>query len=330
MPKIASFALISSLALFAFSCNGSGGSKDRQANTSSTFGCLAGLANNSDWSGETEVEIDGYSANAMEPKITADQGVLFFNDKPATDSQMNIHYAVKQWNGRYLYIGTVPGTVDTSSLDGVPAVDRNGVFYFTSLRNYTSSYQSLYRGQVAVLGVNSLQINGVTAADNSASSKVNGTIDMDMDVSWDGLWAVVSRAQFAGNPFPEVSRLHLFQIASSQLSTYSQSEVILAELNKLTNGSCRLYAPNLSSDLKELYFTVLEPKDSSNSSFNFSIVVSKRNSSTEAFSTPQVISAISGVVEGPSISDNDSGKTLFYHKFDTQSGRFKIYKVSRP
>ncbi len=267
----------------------------------------------------------------MEPKVSSDQVVLFFNDKPGDDTQMNIHYAVKQSSGRYQYVGTLPGTVAVNSLDGVPAVDQNGNFYFTSLRNYTSTFQTLFSGQITVTGPGSLQVNSVVPADQNVSARTNGVVDMDMDVSWDGAWAVLSRARFSGQNYPDSSRLILAQVSGRQLTNDSQSENILAKVNSLTNSSCRLYAPSLSADLKELYFTILEPQAGSSSNFNFAIAVAKRLTTTAAFSTPQKISAISGqAVEGPATTLNDGGKTLFFHQFDPQSSKFKIYKVTRP
>ncbi len=328
--KNLSTSFICALIIILSSCK-SGDSADTPATAQETSACLSDLTQNTEWSGSTEVQIDGYTGNAMEPKASSDQVVLFFNDKPSDDSQMDIHYAIKQVSGRYQYIGTVPGTVSNTSLDGVPAVDQNGIFYFTSLRNYTTTFQTLFSGQIAVTGPSALQVNSVASADNSISAHANGTLDMDMDISWNGLWAVISRAQFSGQNYPDSSRLILSQVSARQLSSYAQSETVLAAINSLTTKNCRLYAPSLSDDLKEIYFTILEPKANSTSSFNFAIAVAKRANSTAAFSAPQKIAAISGeATEGPAITFDDGGKTLFYHKFDSTSSRFKIYKVTRP
>lgn len=286
--------------------------------------CLEQFGKNTEWSGEVEVEIDGYSANAMEPKISADQVVLFWNDKPSNDTQMNIHYAVKQSNGRYQYAGTLPGTVDNSHLDGVPAVDANGNFYFISTRTYGTNSQTIYGGQAAVVS-GALQINSVAAAD--AAVKLAGQIDMDIDVSWDGTLMIASRAKFSGKAYPDSSYLEIYSVNSRIASKNSTSAEVLKNVNL---SKCVVYAATLSSDMKELYYTVFPAGDTVSNS-DLKIVVSKRNSTSESFGKGQIISGINGTAtEGPAITQNDSGKTLFYHKLDPATGRFKIYKVTRP
>lgn len=294
-----------------------------------TSTCYDHFGANAEWGSEVEVEIDGYSASAMEPKIAADQGVLFFNDKPAAgDSNMNIHYAVKQNNGRYLYIGTLPGTVDANDLDGVPAIDSAARFYFVSTRTYGTNFQMIYSGQTQVLAPNSLAINGVAAADNAVTLGQAGTVDMDIDVSWDGAFMIASRAQFSGNAYPDESQLVLFNINTNNREALVNvnSASWLANVNY---SKCVVYAGNFSPDLKELYFSFF-PKGSSDLDA-FRVAVSKRNTVNEPFGPPEIISGISGrLTEAPSVTFDDGGKTLFYHRFDQSAGRFKIYKVSRP
>ena len=261
--------------------------------------------------------------------MSADQITLFFNDKPPTgDSDMNIHYAVRQSNGRYQYIGTLPGTVASGALDGVPAIDTSARFYFVSSRSYSSNFQMIYGGLVQVLGPNSLNIISVASADNSVTTGRAGVVDMDIDVSWDGTLMVASRAQFSGKPYPDSSKLILFDMdtTSRQAQIKSNSDTLLAQVN---NENCVIYAGNFSTDLKELYFSFF-PKNSTDLNA-FRVAVSKRASTTENFGQPEIISGISGqLTEAPSVTYNDSGKTLFYHKFDQASGRFKIYKVTPP
>lgn len=286
--------------------------------------CLNQWDTNSEWSGETEIQIQGYNQSAMEPKVAADGGVLFWNDKPAGgDTLMNIHYAVKQADQSWLYIGTVPGTVDNSSLDGVPAIDASLNFYFISTRNYAANQQTIFSGLLSVLGVNSLAVGSVAAADAAIKNTQAGYLDMDLDVSWDGTLMVVSRALFAGNPYPEKSELKLFNVASRQASIHATSDQLLSNVN---SSLCRTYAGTLSDDKKELFFTVIPFNSIAGSDFR--ILVAKRNTTSDAFGKPQVISGITGsYIEGPALTQD--GRKLFFHKFDSAAGRFKIYQVSR-
>jgi len=323
-----SYLVIFTIFFIIYSCKKSSdeSSSKSGAKTTSNTSCLERFGINSEWSNETEVTINGYSANAMEPKISYDQAVLFWNDKPASDDQMNIHYAFKE-SGQYQYKGTLTGTVNNSALDGVPAIDNVGNFYFVSLRNYTATYASIFGGLVNVTGPGTLEINSVARADTNTSSNTNGIVDMDIDVSWDGQQMIVSRASFSGATYPDTSRLEIFNINSRQTSTRSDSSSLLSSVNL---DNCRVYAGSLSRDNLELYFTVM-PSGAVPSGDKFKIAVAKRTSTSQAFTNPQIISAISGnYPEGPSPTFDDFSKTLFYHRFDSVSGKFKIYTVTRP
>lgn len=319
---------IPALLVLAFSgCTSSDSKNSDPAPTPAPATCLSQFGTNTEWSNETAVPINGYTGNAMEPKISADQVVLFWNDKPSSDTQMNIHYAVKDGGGVYQYVGTLPGTVDGGSLDGVPAIDTVGNFYFVSLRNYSSNSRTIFGGAVNVLGPSSLEIQSVASADTTASAATSGTVDMDIDVSWDGTEMIVSRATFAGNPYPETSRLLLYDVSSRQMATRSDTESATAAINF---SNCRVYAGSFSHNKLELYFTVM-PTGEITTGDNFRIGVATRATTSDPFTNPKIIEAISGsYVEGASPTQNDSSKTLFFHKFDSVAGQFKIYKVTRP
>ena len=291
-----------------------------------TATCLGGLQTNTEFSGETEISLSGFTGNAMEPRISHDQVVLFFNDKPASDTNMNVHYANRQSATGYNYIGTVPGTVANGYLDGVPAIDSSGNFYFISTRDYASNSQTLFSGVLSVLGPSSLEINSVAAADTSIKRTVAGALDMDLDVSWDGTLAVVSRASFSGKAYPDSSRLELFDVSSRSLLSRSDGQSVFQNINR---AGCTVYAGALSSDKKELFYTLFP--SGAPTGTDFRVMIAKRNSTSEVFAAGQVVSGITNnFPEGPSLTIDDGGKTLYYHRFDSVSSTFKIYKVTRP
>lgn len=323
-----SFSII--IIFFFQNCASKTDPKPAQASGEKIKTCFEQLGENTEWSVPVEVPIDGYSGSAMEPKFAADQMVLFWNDKPAAgDSEMNIHYAVKQVSGRYQYAGLLAGTVNNTALDGVPAIDQSGQFYFVSLRSYESDQQTVYGGQVQVTGPGTLQIVDVSAADAAVSFKQNGKLDMDIDISWDGTLMVASRAIFSGKSYPDESFLDFFVVSNRTAAPMSGSAELLKNVNL---SECRVYAGTLSNDLKELYYTVL-PHSQTVSDKDFRMVVAKRNSTNDPFGTGQIIQAFStssspAIVEGPAISVD--GKTLFFHKYDSETSKFKIYKSTRP
>jgi hypothetical protein len=311
------------------------GNQDPDRNSPAAAACFDQLGTNSEWSNETEVPIMGYSGNAMEPQISADGTVLLFNNKTGNDTEMDIHWAVLQ-NGNFVYGGVLSGANAAGVLDGVPATDSSNNFYFVSLRNYgqgsPARYRSLYGAQFSTAG--GLSLVNVAPADSAlpdgpGPSGSTFYVDMDLGLSWDGTKAVVARAKFSdGKGYPDTSKLELFNVNTTTraLTSDSNSASILQNINI---DACRIYAPTLSLDQKELFYTVLAVSGSS--TFNFKMVVAKRNNTTEAFGPGSIINGITGqTVEGPSISYHDGGKTLFYHKLDTASGKFKIFKVTRP
>lgn len=320
------------LVLFAFSFQNCASPTSNSTSTNppapkAQIGCFEQLGINTEWSNEVEVPIDAYGGSAMEPKISADQMVLFFNNKTASDTEMDVHYAVKQPSGRFQYAGTLPGTVVPNVLDGVPSMDAAGNFYFTSMRNYGAAFRTIYSGQLT-LNAGGLSVVNVAPADNALGQGQMWWFDMDADVSWDGQFAVISRADFSSQlAYPDSSHLVFVSVQARQLQPVANGVEILKNVNL---SDCRVYAPSLSNDLKELYYTVLAKK--ANGEFDFRVVVSKRANTTDSFSVGSVISAIPGgvVAEAPSITFDDGGKTLYFHKKDLAADKFKIYKVTRP
>lgn len=304
---------------------------------STALKCFEELGTNSEWSNETEIPIIGFTGNANEPQISADGVVLLFNNKTDNDDEMDVHYAVKQPDGSYVYGGVLGGASINGVMDGVPATDASNNFYFMSIRNYGTGsparYRTLFGSKFSLGAGGALSVVNIAPAD---SSFPNGTaptptaipLDMDIGVSWDGTKAIVARTTFIpGKKFPDVSQLEIFNVnpLTRQLFVDATSNTTLQNVNL---EGCFLYAPTMSIDKLELYYTVTE-FDKNNDPV-FKLVVAKRANVAEAFGKGSIISAVTGeFFEGPSISNHDGGKTLYYHKLDAASGKFKIFKVTR-
>src|SRR5437764_1438319 len=82
------------------------------------------------------------------------------------------------------------------------------------------------------------------------------------------------------------------------------------------------YAPAISADLLELFFTRAA---SLSGAAQPAIYRSSRRSRDEPFGVPQRIAAITGFVEAPTLSGD--GRSLYYHRLE--DNRFVIYRVSR-
>ena len=80
------------------------------------------------------VTIRGYHDDVMEPFLSRDGAILFFNNLNEPSVNTDIHYAVRIDPLTFEYKGRV-GHVNTSALEGVPTMDRSGTFYFISPRD---------------------------------------------------------------------------------------------------------------------------------------------------------------------------------------------------
>lgn len=276
----------------------------------------AGPALNLEWGSEEAVVIDGYSGHAMEPKVFADEQILFFNDKPADDALMDIHYATRTGPARYAYQGTLTGANVTDALDGVPAIDADFTFYFVSLRTYASDSITVYGGLFDVGG----SVSGVQAVGQDITETGAGKLIMDVDVSADGLFLILSRAVFTGGAVPSASDLDL---AYKSPDGFVPVPGAAALFGKVNTPDCLEYAGTLSADGLELYFTrAVDPARAD----GLKILVSKRADASENFGDPAEIAAIAGeVTEGPCLSAD--GRFLYYHK--RVGGVFTIHRVAR-
>lgn len=288
--------------------------------------CLSSLGTNSEWSVETLVQLDGYTSSAKQPKISSDDQVLYFRDQPATDSsEMQIYYAQLQGNGHYLYTDALFGAVDPTHMDLSPAIDSSNNFYFVSDRSLASSNQSIFSGAIGILSGTTLQLTSLASADVAVAPSSSLIMNTDIDVTWDGAQAIVTQSTRGSNTYPESMRLVLYDVASRTLATNATSSATLSAVNV---SGCYTYTGTLSQDKLELYYTVYPYAGTSLSEAR--IAVSKRATTSDPFGAGSAISAISTsfMPEAPSISLD--GKTLYYHRFDSSTGRFQIYKVTRP
>ncbi|MEQ1723097.1 MAG: hypothetical protein ABL930_07960 [Pseudobdellovibrio sp.] len=298
--------------------------------------CLDLFSENNEWQNETSIEIIGYDDSAMEPRISADQNLLLFNNKAINGDDMDVHYAVRENPiknpNRYTYKGILKGA-DSNKLDGTPGLDKFGNFYFVSLRDYGKNYQSIYSAQLTETAKNQFELKNIQPADDYVTRAHKLMIDMDGEVSWDGSTMISSRADFVNQTeAPRTSYLALFNVSFSDgvskrvAMPNKESSFILANVNL---PECRVYAGSLSENKLELFYTILTTSPNVKPD-DFRIVVAKRKSTNESFGRGQIISAIKGnIIEGPSVSLDDGGNSLYYHKLDSTEKRFKIYKVMR-
>jgi hypothetical protein len=122
-----------------------------------------------------------------------------------------------------------------------------------------------------------------------------------------------------GNGFPNRDTIAIAVDSGSGFTRDPDSASIMANVNTAELE----YAPCISSDGLELFFTRLVL-----STLETAIYRTTRTEIGMAFDLPQRVSAITGFVEGPTLSPDE--RSLYYHRRNTTSGQFQIYRVTRP
>jgi len=262
---------------------------------------------------QTEVQILGYNDHAMEPFISRDGQLLFFNNLNDPSVNTNLHYATRVEDDIFQYEGELDG-VNTASLEGVATMDRDGNFYFTTLRSYTRDLLSLYGGSFLDGEVKDIEPIGQNLTRDQL-----GYINFDAEVSSDGQTLYFAIGKFTGNPFPAESNLWIAKRENGVFVLDDRSEEILQNVNT----DLLEYAAGISSDELELFFT---RADIDANPPVLKVMVASRPNADAIFDLPAEIATITGQqTEAPSITSD--GKTLYFHK--NVNGVFRIFKVER-
>jgi hypothetical protein len=264
----------------------------------------AGAAN---FSNPQRVSIRGYDGDAMEPFLSRDGKILFFNNLNDPKVNTDLYWAERVDDLTFQFKGEVGG-VNTPALEGVASLDRDGMFYFVSPRSYDRTASTLYRGHFSRGTVTHVElVPGVSLAKP-------GIVNFDAEISADGntLYFVESQFEHGG---PRSARILFARRNGNVFLRSADSERILQTIN---TGALN-YAPATSKSELELFFTRVDPDGPK-------IYLTARRDTAAPFGEPVRIQAASGFVEGPTLSSD--GKSLYYHK--KENGHFVIYRVTRP
>lgn len=292
---------LSILLLFIAACDGGGGSSSASpaSNDSSAF------------INPELVTVIGYSGDAMEPFISRDGAYLFFND---FGPDKDIFYATYVDDTTFQFMGAIT-SINTSAVDGVPTMDTASTFYYVSVANYDPpiSFDTLYMGTW-----NGSTVTGSTPVTGLALN-IAGFVNFDVDVSPDGLTLYFNDGDFrGGNNFPDAADIAIAFDSGSGFVRASSSAIIMANVNTANLE----YAPAISTDGLELFFTRFDLNTT-----EVGIYRAARANTNSPFGEPQLVSAIDGFIEGPALSPDE--KSLYYHKMNTTTGMFELYRVTR-
>ncbi len=266
------------------------------------------------FSTEIEVTINDLSFDAMEPFISPDGKYLFFNN--LNDGiNTKLYYAIKVNDSTFNYAGELTGTNQTTTphLDAVADMDSNGNFYWTSTRNYPAELENLFHGTF-----NAESVSDIERVKGDFNMNIPGWLVMDHGISLDGQFLYFSNARFDDTVCvgPCETTLGIAQKDnSSTFNTLPNSASILQNIN---DANYIYYAPCISSDNLELYYTRYL-KGTITPSTVFEICVAVRSDSQSEFSIPSVLFSedLSNLIEAPTLTVDK--KIMYYHQKTSDS-----------
>lgn len=258
------------------------------------------------------VAIRGYQGDAMEPFITKDGRYLLFNNRNDPKIDTRLLFAERVDDLTFDYRGELEGA-NTSALEGVPSMDRHGNLFFVSTRSYAETLSTIYRGRFGQGRVSGIELVA------GISLRQRGMVTFDAEVSADGNTLFVADGRFAGGHVPETADIDIAVRDGAGFRRLPAARDLLRNVNT----AALEYAPAVSGDLLELFFTRLE---GSARSPRTAILRAVRPDAGAPFGAPQRLASITGFVEAPALSGD--GRSLYYHRLD--GGRFVILRVARP
>ena len=263
---------------------------------------------------EIEVTMNGLSFDAMEPFVSPDGNYLFFNN--LNDGiNTKLYYATKINDSTFTYVGELTGTnqITTPHLDAVADMDSNGNFYWTSTRDYPAELNNLFHGTFSA-GI----VSTIDRVDGDFNMNTPGWLVMDHGISLDGEFLYFNNARFDGVNCQGPCETTLGIAKKNDDATFSTLANSASLLQNINDADYIYYAPCISSDHLELYFTRYL-KGEITSSTVFEICVAVRSNSLSEFSIPKVLfsEAIANLIEAPTLTVDKS--IVYYHRKTSDS-----------
>ena len=259
------------------------------------------------------VEIAGYDGDAMEPFLSPDGRFLFFNNLNERPVDTDLQFAERTGTLSFRHLGELPGA-NSKDLDAVPAMDAAGRFYFTSGREYVPTLKSTFVGRF-----DGRRLTDVNPVPGDIYPKHLGAINMDVGISLDGSTLYISRALFVP-PLPLPPFRSRLLVARRPEDGSFVIDPRSAELMKNVNTRALAYAPAISPDGLELYFT------RASIPAGMRVMVATRRAPDAPFDEPRLLGELTaGEVEAPTVSTDLS--EMFFHK--KVAGRWVLFRATR-
>lgn len=243
------------------------------------------------------VHINGYNGHAMEPFISRDGQTLFFNNRNGPTDQTDMFWASRVDATTFRYRGGVSGA-NSSDLDGVPSLARDGTFAYISPRIADGRAATIWTGRWTGQAVNSTVLNHALTPGRWP------LFNMDAEISADGSRLYVAETRWAA-PIPRASDLRL---AIRTGEGWRRAPEFDHWFTRVNTRRALEYAPATSANELELYFTRLTPHFLAMPTLE--IMVATRATPNGDYSAPSPIASINGFVEAPSVAPDGA---LYYH-----------------
>ncbi|SDL38692.1 hypothetical protein [Kriegella aquimaris] len=302
---------IISLVLLIFSCS----SNDNEINNSPII--------YPEFGSEIEVQINGLTFDAMEPFISPSGNYIFFNN--LNDGvNTKLYYATKVNDSTFNFAGELIGANQTTPphLDAVADMDGNGDFYWTSTRNYPAELNNLFHGTFS-----SGNISGIERVQGDFNMNTPGWLTMDHGISLDGQYLYFNNARFDDLNCQGPCETTIGIAKKVNVSTFSTLQNSASILQNINDTNYIYYAPCISSDNLEFYYTRYS-KGEITSSTVFEICVAVRDNSTLEFSIPRVLfsETILSLIEAPTLTVDKN--IIYYHQKTADSHKIMMrYRV---
>jgi len=245
------------------------------------------------------VSVIGYVGHIMEPFLSRDGSILFFNNLNSLPENTNLHWALKIDATSFDYQGELDG-VNTEDLEGVATMDNANNLFFVYTGEYENTLATIFKGRFA-----NGTITGKEVVENLSLNQL-GWLNFDVEVSANGNSLYVVDGRYDENGGPYEADIFLALRNGTSFSRASNSNEILQNINT----EHLEYAAAISSDELVLYFTrILVPYGPDPDS---QILIARRNTTSEPFGEPQLITELSGFIEAPTLTPDNSA--FYYHK----------------
>ncbi|MFO7842551.1 MAG: hypothetical protein R6V16_01970 [Bacteroidales bacterium] len=251
-----------------------------------------------------------YDGHIMEPFLSRDGTILFFNNLNHSTVNTNLHSATRINDSVFQYQGELKG-VNTEFLEGVPSMDSSDIFYFISTRSYNQTLSTIYSGVYFNDSIMNIQlVSGI-------SNVTAGWINFDAEVSKDGGTLFFATGLYDANGGPYESNLDYVVKTNNTFQKTDHSIFNNINTEALEYGAC------ISSNMLELYFTRAELPLSKMSTPQ--IYLSTRKTVTESFEKAYKIENITGFVEAPTLSPDN--QIIYYHKKENE--KYVLYLIRK-